>query len=225
MSALDIHPVRGTRELSVFPLGLFAILTPILLLTFLFTPEGRLNWALEVGPGLIGIAVLAAFFPRFPMSRFVYVCVFLHVLILVYGGYYSYAKTPLGNWAMETFGLARNHYDRVGHLALGFFPAFIIREVLLRATPLRPGGWLFLLVLCVALAIGAFWELLEWWAALVLDPEGGDKFLGTQGDIWDPHWDMLLALVGAALAQVTLGRMHLRSMAALLRSDAAPVSG
>ena len=221
VSELEVRPVMGTRELAKLPLLLLAGLLPLLLVTLVFTPEGRLNWMLEVGPGLIGFAVLAFTFKRFPMSRFVYVCILLHVLILVYGGYYSYAKTPLGDWARETFHLSRNHYDRVGHLALGFFPAFLIKEVLLRKTPLSPGGWLTFLVLSVALAIGAFWEFVEWWAALLLDPAGGDKFLGSQGDIWDAQWDMLLALVGAAVSLAIFGRMHLRSMQRLFSVEGA----
>jgi putative membrane protein len=220
VTELDVLPVRGSATEARLPLTLLAVLVPIFALTAAFTPEGRLNWLLEVGPGLLGIAVLAAFFPRFPMSRFVYVCVFLHILILVYGGYYSYAKTPLGDWAKDTFHLARNHYDRVGHFALGFFPAFTIREVLIRKTPLRPGGWLFFIVISIALAIGAFYEFIEWWSALLLDPAGGDRFLGTQGDIWDPHWDMLLALVGSSIALATLGKAHLRSMRALFARGA-----
>lgn len=215
-SEFNLRPVRGTAAEAKLPLLLLAGLTPILIFTLLFTPEGRLNWLLEVGPGLIGFVVLAATFRRFPLSPFVYVCIALHVLILVYGGFYSYAKTPLGDWAKETFGFARNHYDRVGHLALGFFPAFVIKEVLLRKTPLRPGGWLAFLVVSVALAIGAFWEFIEWWAALILDPAGGDKFLGSQGDIWDAQWDMFLALVGAAIALPLFGRMHMRSLQRLM---------
>ena len=215
VTALEVQPVRGGSEEARVPLALLAALAPILVLTFVLTPEGRLNWSLEVGPGLIGIALLSAFFRRFPMSRWSYGCVFAHVLVLTYGGYYSYAKTPLGNWAMAAFDLSRNHYDRVGHLALGFFPAFLIKEILIRKTPLRPGGWLFFIVISIALAIGAFWEFIEWWAALILDPAGGDKFLGTQGDVWDAQWDMLLALVGASLALLTLGRFHERSMRAL----------
>jgi putative membrane protein len=208
--------VSGTAALARFPLALTGILVVLFIPTFLFTPEGRLNWALEVGPGIAGMVALAIAFPRFPMSRVVYAGVFIHVVILVYGGYYSYAKAPLGFWAMETFGLGRNHYDRIGHLALGFFPALTIREVLLRVTPLKRGGWFTFLVLSVVLAVGAFWELIEWWAALVLDPAGGDKFLGSQGDIWDAQWDMFLALVGAALSLATLGRLHLKSMEKLL---------
>lgn len=176
---------------------------------------GHLSWFLEVVPGIAGIAVLVAVYRRFPMSAWVYGCVVLHLAILAYGGFYTYAETPLGNWACDAFGLTRNHYDRVGHIALGFFPAFIIREVLLRLTPLRRGGWLFFLVVSVALAIGAFWELLEWWATLVVAPDVGQAFLGSQGDIWDAQWDMLLALVGSALALATLSRPHDRSMAKL----------
>lgn len=219
-SAIEPVPVRGTREEARFPLALLAVLAPVLALTLAFTPAGRLNWTLELAPALAGMAVMAATFRRFPFSRLVYGCVFVHTLVLAYGGYYSYALTPLGNWAMEAFHLARNHYDRIGHLALGFFPAFIIREVLLRTSPLRPGKWLAFLVPAVALAIGAFWEFIEWWAALALDPEGGDRFLGSQGDIWDAQWDMFLALVGSSLALAVLGRAHLASMRALFQRAA-----
>lgn len=173
---------------------------------------GHLNWALEVVPGLAIVAVMAAVYRRFPMSNFVYVCVFLHVLILVYGGYYTYAATPLGNWAKEAFGLSRNHYDRVGHVALGFFPAFIAREVLLRTSPLQRGKWLFFIVCSICLAIGAFWELLEWWTTLVVAGDVGVAFLGSQGDPWDAQWDMFLALVGAIAALATLSDAHDRSM-------------
>jgi putative membrane protein len=208
--------VRGTREEARLPLVLLALLAPVLVLTFLGAPSGRLNWVLEVAPGLIGMAVLAAVFARFPFSRWVYACVFLHVLVLVYGGYYSYALTPLGNWVRDALSLTRNPYDRLGHFAQGFFPAFIIREVLVRRTPLRPGGWLTFLTGATALAFSAAWELLEWWAALVLDPEGGDRFLGTQGDVWDAQWDMFLCLCGASLALAVFGRAHLRSVERLL---------
>jgi putative membrane protein len=210
------RPVVGTSRESRVPLALCGALLAVCALSVSFAPAGRLNWVLEVGPGLAGVAVLAASYRRFPMSRFVYVCVFLHVLVLVYGGHYTYAATPLGNWAKETFGFARNHYDRIGHVALGFFPAFVIKEVLLRKTPLQPGGWLTFLVVSVALAIGAFWELLEWWTTLLVAGDVGEAFLGSQGDVWDAQWDMFLAMVGATVALATLGRAHDRSMARLL---------
>lgn len=194
---------------------LLAVLVLVFVLTVWDPPAGRMSWVLEVGPGIAGIAVLVFTYRRFPMSHFVYAGVFLHTLILVYGGIYTYAGTPLGNWAKEAFDLSRNHYDRVGHLALGVFPAFTIREVLLRKTPLTRGGWLYFLVLSVVMAIAAFWELLEWWTALIVASDVGEAFLGSQGDIWDAQWDMLLALVGAALVLPPLARAHDRSMSAL----------
>lgn len=200
-------------ESARFPLALLAVLLLVCVATGWAPPAGRQNWALEVGPGLLGVAVLIGVYKRFPMSRLVYVGVFLHVLILVYGGYYTYARTPLGDWAREAFHLSRNHYDRVGHLALGFFPAITIREVLLRRTPLERGGWLTFLILSVVLAIGAFWELIEWWTTLVVAGDVGTAFLGSQGDVWDAQWDMLLALVGAAISLPLLSRAHDRSMA------------
>jgi putative membrane protein len=195
-----------------FAAGLLAALLVICVVTFLVAPAGPTSWLLEVSPGLAMVAVLTAIHRRFPMSRFVYVCVFLHVCILIYGGMYTYAKTPLGNWVRDTFHLARNDYDRVGHLALGVFPVFLTREVLLRRTPLKRGAWLTFLLLCVILAIAAFWELLEWWVALLSSPETGNAFLATQGDIWDTQWDMFLALVGAVVALPLLSRLHDRSM-------------
>lgn len=201
-----------------FPLALLGVLLTVCALSLIAPPAGRFSWLLEVGPGLIGVAILAATYRRFPMSKLVYGCVFVHVLILVYGGIYTYAETPLGNWAMEAFDLSRNHYDRVGHVALGFFPAPIIREVYLRLTPMKRGGWLYFTVCAVALAIGAFWELLEWWVTLLVASDVGQAFLGSQGDIWDAQWDMFLALVGAAIAQLLLDGVHDRSMAVV--SDA-----
>jgi putative membrane protein len=195
------------------PLALLAAAALVCLATLWAPPAGRTSWLLEVGPGLVGIAVLVATARRLPLSHWVYVGVFAHLLILIYGGYYTYAATPLGNWAKAAFGLSRNHYDRVGHLALGVFPAFTVREVLLRKTPLRPGGWLTFLTLSVVLAVAAFWELLEWWVALLVASDVGDAFLGSQGDVWDAQWDMLLALVGAAAALALFTKAHARSMA------------
>lgn len=194
------------------PLILLALALLLCGATLIAPPAGRLNWLLEVGPGLIGIAVLLATARRFPMSHLVYGCCFIHLCILIYGGYHTYAATPLGNWAKEAFDLSRNHYDRIGHLALGLFPALIIREVLLRRTPLRRGGWLNFIILSIVLAIGAFWELLEWWVALIAAPEVGQSFLGSQGDVWDAQWDMLLALVGGIISLIVLVPWHDRSL-------------
>ena len=201
------------RRHARLPLVLLALLALISALTLWAPPAGRTSWCLEVGPGLIEIAVLAAVYRRLPLSHFVYVLIFFHIQILIYGGYYTYALTPLGNWAKETFHLARNHYDRIGHLALGVVPSLLTREVLLRKTPLKPGGWLFFLVCSVVLAFAAFWELLEWWTAVLAAPDVGTAFLGSQGDVWDAQWDMLLALIGALIALPLLSSVQDRAMA------------
>lgn len=203
---------------------LLAILTVVCVATVWDPPAGRTSWLLEVGPGLAGVIALIAVYRRFPMSRWVYGCVFLHMLILIYGGVYTYAETPLGNWARDTFDLSRNHYDRVGHVALGFFPAFVIREVLLRRTPLVRGGWLAFIVVNIALSIGAFWELIEWWVTLIVASDVGQAFLGSQGDVWDAQWDMFLAMVGAIVALALFSRAHDRSMAKVLSPASPPPS-
>jgi putative membrane protein len=195
------------------PLILLGIVVLLCLATGYQPPAGRLNWLLEVGPGLLGITALLVTARRLPMSHWVYTGCFLHFCVLVYGGYYTYAATPLGDWARETFALSRNPYDRVGHVALGVFPAFVIREVLLRRTPLPRGGWLYFIVVCIVLAVAAFWELLEWWTVLGVAPEVGQAYLGSQGDVWDAQWDMFLALLGALIVLPLLGKAHDRSMA------------
>jgi len=174
-------------------------------------PHDRFTWFLEVAPILIGVPVLVATHRRFPLTLLVYRLLFVHALILMLGGHYTYAEVPLGFWVQGALGLARNHYDRLGHLAQGFVPAIVAREILLRRSPLRPGKWLFFLVACVCLAISACYEFVEWWTAL-LTGDSATAFLGTQGDPWDTQWDMFLALVGALTAQLTLARVHDRHL-------------
>ena len=130
-----------------------------------------------------------------------------HAVMLIIGGHYTYARVPAGFWVQDWLGLARNHYDRLGHFAQGFEPAILARELLLRRTPLRRGGWLFLLATACCLAFSAFYELVEWWTAL-LAGDGATDFLATQGDPWDTQWDMFLALLGALAAQLALSRLH-----------------
>ena len=179
-------------------------------------PYDRTTWWMEVAPVLIGAPLLVATAARFPLTPLVYRLLFVHALILIVGGHYTYARVPLGFWVQEWLGLARNHYDRLGHFAQGFIPAILARELLLRLTPLRPGGWLFTLVCAVALSISACYEFIEWWAALA-GGEAATEFLGTQGDVWDTQWDMFLALLGALAAQVLLRRAHDRHLALTLR--------
>ena len=177
-------------------------------------PHDRLTWLLEVAPILIAVPVLIASARRFPLTPLAYRLIFLHALILMLGGHYTYAEVPLGDWAADALGLARNPYDRLGHLAQGFVPAIVVREILIRRSPLRPGKWLAFLVVCVCLAISAAYELIEWWSALI-GGESADAFLGTQGDQWDTQWDMFTALVGAVAALALLGRLHDRQIARL----------
>lgn len=132
-------------------------------------------------------------------------------MVLMVGGHYTYAEMPLFNWLRDEFGLARNYYDRVGHVFQGFVPAMIAREILIRRSPLKPGKWLFFIVCCIALAISALYEMIEWWVALT-SKEAADSFLATQGDVWDTQWDMFLALCGAIAAQLALSRVQDRQL-------------
>lgn len=174
-------------------------------------PTDRLTWLLEVIWVVAAIPLLLHSRRGFPLTRLLYWLIAVHCLILVYGGKYTYALTPLGEWWREAFDLTRNHYDRLGHLAQGFIPAILARELLLRLTPLRPGGWLFYLVCAACLSFSAFFEFIEWWAALIMGGDA-DAYLATQGDIWDTQWDMFLALCGALAAQLLLARVHDRQL-------------
>lgn len=169
------------------------------------------TWAMEVAPVVIALPLLLATGRRFPLTPLLYALILLHFAVLMLGGHYTYARVPLGFWMQEAFGFARNHYDRIGHLMQGFVPAMVARELLLRRTPLRPGGWLFVLVTACCLAISALYELIEWAAALALGA-GADDFLGTQGDPWDTQMDMFMAWLGAMAAQLLLARLHDRQL-------------
>ena len=171
----------------------------------------RVTWLLEVFPILLGVPILIATRRRFPLTPLAYRLLFLHALILMLGGHYTYARVPFGFWLQDLLGLARNPYDRLGHLAQGFVPAILAREILLRRGVLRRGGWLFFLVTCVCLSLSACYEFIEWGSA-VIGGAAADDFLGTQGDPWDTQWDMFCALLGALLAQLALGRVHDREV-------------
>lgn len=174
-------------------------------------PHDRLTWFLEVAPVILAVIILVATYRRFRFTNLVYLLISIHAVILMVGGHYTYAEVPLFDWIKDTFGFARNHYDRVSHVAQGFVPAMVTREILIRLSPLRVGKWLFFIVVCICLAISAFYELIEWWVAAA-SGTAAEAFLGTQGDVWDTQWDMFLALCGAILAQLLLGRVHDRAL-------------
>lgn len=175
-------------------------------------PTDWLTWWLEVSPVIVGAAVLVLT-RRFPLSHLLYTFLFVHSVILVVGGHYTYAHVPAGFWLQELFDLSRNHYDRLSHFAQGFVPALLVREILKRRSPLGYSRWLPFLAVCVCLAFSAFYELIEWWTSLALGQSAGE-FLGSQGDVWDSQWDMFMALVGAVVSLVTLSKAHDKSMAA-----------
>ena len=195
------------------PLALAAICTAALVISGI-EPYDRATWILEVGPVVLGVPILAATFRRFPLTPLLYRLLLIHALILILGAHYTYAQVPIGYWVQDALELGRNHYDRLGHVAQGFVPAILGREILLRCSPLRPGKWLFVLVVSVCLAFSAFYEMLEWWVALVAG-QAADSFLATQGDVWDTQWDMFLALIGASTSLLLLGRAHDRALAKL----------
>lgn len=174
-------------------------------------PFDRTTWVMEVLPVMIAWPVLFATRGTVPLTTLCYVLIGVHGLILIYGGAYTYARVPAGFVLQDWFGFERNPYDRIGHLAQGFIPAMVARELLIRVFRVATGRFLFFLVACIALALSAFYELVEWWAALALG-QGAHEFLGTQGDEWDTQWDMFLALLGALAAQLALARYHDRQI-------------
>lgn len=189
-------------------LWVLGIVVTLITIWSLINPKDYLVWLLEVFPAIIGVIVLVLTYKRFPLTNILYVFIALHIIILLVGGHYTYAENPLFEWIKEIFHLSRNHYDRLGHLAQGFFPALIIREFLLRKTKLQRGKMLFFLVVSVVLAISASYELLEWWSTLAVDAEAGTAFLGSQGDIWDAQWDMFLAFLGSIASQLFFSKIQ-----------------
>ena len=177
-------------------------------------PHAYGTWLLEVLAALIAAPILILTYRRFPLTPLAYRLILAQALILMIGGHWTYAQVPAGDWVRDWLNLDRNPYDRLGHLFQGLTPAIVAREVLLRRTPLRPGGWLFTLVVCVVLAVSACWEFFEWWSALI-GGDSADDFLGAQGDIWDTQWDMFLAMCGAILSQLLFSRVHDRELARL----------
>jgi putative membrane protein len=204
----DVSPASPPP--SRLPVVLLVTTTAALVVSGIHPFDGP-TWWLEVFPVLAAIPTLVLTRKRFPLTSLTYVLLAIHALILMVGGHYTYALVPAGDWVKDALHLARNPYDRLGHLAQGFVPAILAREVLLRTSPLRRGGWLFVIVTAMCLSISALYELVEWLTAIVMG-SGATDFLGTQGDPWDTQWDMFCAWIGAMAAQVVLSRVHDRQL-------------
>jgi putative membrane protein len=179
-------------------------------------PHDYATWWLEVIPALVALLMLVLTRNAFPLTSLAYTLILVHALILMVGGHYTYAEVPAGNWVQEWMGGTRNNYDKLGHLAQGFIPAIIAREVLIRNHVIARRGWLGFIVVSICLAISAFYELIEWWVAL-LSEEAAESFLGTQGYVWDTQSDMFLAMLGAGAALVLLSGLHDRQVAAICK--------
>lgn len=174
-------------------------------------PHDYPTWFLEVLPALLGAAILWFTRRSFPLTRLAYVLILIHCVILMVGGHYTYAEVPLFDWIRDAFDQSRNNYDKLGHFAQGFVPAIVAREVVIVKQVFTSTAWRNFFIVCFCLGFSAFYELIEWWVAL-LSEEAAESFLGTQGYIWDTQSDMALALVGAILALLLLGSIHDRQL-------------
>lgn len=181
-------------------------------------PYDRLTWLMEVAPVLIAIPIMWLSYKTFPLTPLLYWCIFFHMLVLIVGGAYSYARVPVGFWVQDMFDLSRNPYDKLGHFMQGFAPALIAREILLRKAVVRGKKMLAFIVVCIVLAISATYELIEWAAALALG-QGADEFLGTQGDMWDTQSDMFLALIGAICALVGFSGLQNKQLKQIIQNN------
>ena len=203
------------------PATLSAVMTTGWLLVFIavfvwsaIDPKDYPTWALEVAPAVIALAILAATARPFPLTPLLYLLILVHCVILMVGGHYTYAEVPAFDWIRDVLDQQRNNYDKLGHFAQGFIPAMVAREILIRRQVINGRGWLNFMILCFCLALSAFYELIEWWVALI-SGQGAEAFLGTQGYIWDTQSDMMYALIGAVMALLVLGKLHDKQLASL----------
>jgi putative membrane protein len=192
------------------PLILVLSGTLLLIITAIY-PHDYPTWWMETAPIFIAVPIFVVTYKNYTLTPLVYRLLFVHALILMVGGHYTYAEVPLGYWMEDWFGLVRNNYDKIGHFAQGFVPALLFRELLLRSSPLRRGKLLFTMVVSCCLAVSASYELIEWVAAITMG-QGADAFLGTQGDPWDTQTDMLMALIGAICALLLMAKMQDRQL-------------
>ena len=210
--------MRNSADRRAYSLAVAAFATIVLLVLSGARPYDRTTWLLEVFPVMIVLPLLWATWRRFPLTTLLYCCIFIHALVLMLGGAYTYARVPLGFQLAEWLDLSRNPYDKIGHFFQGFVPALAAREILVRGSYVRGRKMLAFIVVCIVLAVSAAYELIEWAAALALG-QGADEFLGTQGDPWDTQSDMFCALVGAIAALLLLSRAHDRQIARLTVKD------
>lgn len=183
------------------------LLLLILLIWSAIKPFEYFTWFLEVLPAIIGVLVLLFTYKNFQFTTLVYILIFVHCVILIIGGHYTYAEVPLFDWIQEVFHQSRNNYDKVGHFAQGFVPAMIARELLIHKIIINGRAWLNIIVVCIAMAISVTYEFIEWGISLATG-DGGDSFLGTQGYVWDTQSDMLYATLGAIIALLVLSKIH-----------------
>lgn len=206
----------GRRRLP----ALLAVLVTVALAVSAWHPKDFTTWVLETVWVIVGLPLLIVLRKRFPLSNLLYCLLAVHALVLMTGGHYTYAEVPAGEWVRNWFDLSRNPYDRLGHLVQGFVPAILVRELLVRTSPLRGNRWLAPLTVCACLAFSAVFEMLEWLSA-VIGKDAADAFLGTQGDVWDTQWDMFCCLIGATVSLLLLSRLHDRFLARLIPATAA----
>ncbi|CCK25694.1 inner membrane protein YjdF [Streptomyces davaonensis JCM 4913] len=218
MSAIHptVSPSPSARPAAVgrrLP-AVLALTVAAALVVSAFGAKDPTTWLLETVWVMVGLPLAILLRRRFPLSGLLCALLAVHALVLVVGGHYTYAEVPAGDWVRDWFGLERNPYDRFGHLMQGFVPAILVRELLVRTSPLRGSGWLAPLTVCACLAFSAVFEMLEW-AAAVTGGQAADAFLATQGDVWDTQWDMFCALIGATCSLLLLSRLHDRSLTRL----------
>ena len=209
----DIPPMKQPNSLTKKSFLWLGIFVGVLVWSGI-EPKDRLTWVLEAGPAMIGLLVMAKSQKSFPLTPLLYFWILLHCIVLMIGAKYTYAEVPLFDSIGEAFGWERNNYDKVGHFMQGFVPALIAREILLRKKIVNTNGWRNFIVLSICLAFSAFYELIEWWAALLIG-EDADAFLGTQGYVWDTQSDMAWALFGAIICLLTLRKAHDRQIRSL----------
>lgn len=202
---------RHTMIMNKYPLALLIIVSAFWVWSGIMPHDTYLTWTLETFPFMIALPIMLLTYKRFRLTDLTYTLIAVHAMVLILGGHYSYAKVPVGFWMEEWFGWTRNNYDKIGHFMQGFAPAIIVREIVARTSPLKPGKWLLVMSVAVPLAFSALYEIIEWLASLS-SPTNTEAFLGTQGYIWDTQTDMFWCLIGSVIALTALTRLHNRCL-------------